>query len=256
MNDNINSEKSTDCISGTENSAVSADPESSANIPENDPDVLENSSAESKDVSAPDGLSGQETEQKPVRTEIVGIKFKKSGKTYYFAPAGFDLKTDDRVIVDTARGEEYGITSIPNRFISNSEIVEPLRSVLRLATPEDTQIHNENSKKEIEAFNNCIALIDKHSIEMKLIDAELAFDRTKLLFYFSSEGRVDFRELVKDLASIYHMRIEMRQIGIRDEAKILGGHGICGRPYCCHTFLSDFAQVSVKMATRINVLPF
>lgn len=253
MNDNINSEKSTDCISGTENSAVSADPESSANIPENDPDVLENASAENKDVYAPDGLSGQDSEQKPVRTEIVGIKFKKSGKTYYFAPAGFDLKTDDRVIVDTARGEEYGITSIPNRFISNSEIVEPLRSVLRLATPEDTRIHNENSKKEIEAFNNCIALIDKHSIEMKLIDAELAFDRTKLLFYFSSEGRVDFRELVKDLASIYHMRIEMRQIGIRDEAKILGGLGICGRPYCCHTFLSDFAQVSVKMAKEQNL---
>ena len=186
-------------------------------------------------------------------TEIVGVKFKKNGKTYYFSPSGFNLKTNEPVIVDTSRGEEYGITVISNRIIKNSEIVEPLRSVVRLATDKDTEIHSENVRKEVEAFNNCIALIDKHSLDMKLIDVELAFDRSKLLFYFSSEGRVDFRELVKDLASIYHMRIEMRQIGIRDEAKILGGLGICGRPYCCHTFLSDFAQVSVKMAKEQNL---
>lgn len=187
------------------------------------------------------------------KTEIVGIRFKKNGKTYYFAPNGFTLQDDDRVIVDTARGQEYGYTAVTNREIKNSEICEPLRSVIRLATSEDTKIHEENVKKEIEAFNACIILIDKHKLGMKLIDAELSFDRSKLLFYFSAEGRVDFRELVKDLAGTFHTRIEMRQIGIRDEAKILGGLGICGRPYCCNTFLSDFGQVSVKMAKEQNL---
>ena len=186
-------------------------------------------------------------------TEIVGIRFKKSGKTYYFAPNGFVLNQDDRVIVDTSRGQEYGFTAVTNREIKNSEISEPLRCVIRMATPEDTKIHEENVKKEIDAFNACIVLIDKHKLEMKLIDAELSFDRSKLLFYFSAEGRIDFRELVKDLASAFHTRIEMRQIGIRDEAKILGGLGICGRPYCCNTFLSDFGQVSVKMAKEQNL---
>ena len=186
-------------------------------------------------------------------TEIVGIRFKKSGKTYYFAPNGFVLNQDDRVIVDTSRGQEYGFTAVTNREIKNSEISEPLRGVIRMATPEDTRIHEENVKKEIDAFNACIVLIDKHRLEMKLIDAELSFDRSKLLFYFSAEGRIDFRELVKDLASAFHTRIEMRQIGIRDEAKILGGLGICGRPYCCNTFLSDFGQVSVKMAKEQNL---
>lgn len=187
------------------------------------------------------------------KTEIVGIRFKKSGKTYYFAPNGFVLNQDDRVIVDTSRGQEYGFTAVTNRELKNSEISEPLRSVIRLATPEDTRIHEENVKKEIDAFNACIVLIDKHRLGMKLIDAELSFDRSKLLFYFSAEGRVDFRELVKDLASTFHTRIEMRQIGIRDEAKILGGLGICGRPYCCNTFLTDFGQVSVKMAKEQNL---
>jgi len=186
-------------------------------------------------------------------TEIVGIRFKKNGKTYYFAPAGFVLNRDDRVIVDTSRGEEYGYTAVPNRQIKNKDIVEPLRAVIRMATANDTEIHKENLRKEVEAFNTCIALIDQHKLEMKLIDVEYSFDRTKLLFYFSAEGRIDFRELVKDLASVFHVRIEMRQIGIRDEAKILGGLGTCGRPYCCSTFLSDFGQVSVKMAKEQNL---
>ena len=186
-------------------------------------------------------------------TEIVGIRFKKNGKTYYFAPAGFVLNRDDRVIVDTARGEEYGYTAVANREIKNKDIKEPLRSVIRMATEADTEIHKENLRKEVDAFNTCIALIDQHKLEMKLIDVEFSFDRTKLLFYFSAEGRIDFRELVKDLAGVFHVRIEMRQIGIRDEAKILGGLGICGRPYCCSTFLSDFGQVSVKMAKEQNL---
>ena len=187
------------------------------------------------------------------RVEIVGIRFKKNGKTYYFAPNGFTLKQDDRVIVDTSRGQEYGFTAVTNREIRKSEISEPLRCVLRMATPEDTVTHEENVRREIDAFNACIVLIDKHRLGMKLIDAELAFDRSKLIFYFSADGRIDFRELVKDLAGSFHTRIEMRQIGIRDEAKILGGLGICGRPYCCNTFLSDFGQVSVKMAKEQNL---
>lgn len=182
------------------------------------------------------------------RTEVVGIRFKKNGKTYFFAPNGFSLKRGQEVIVDTSRGQEFGFTYMANREVKNSEIAEPLRSVLRLATPADIKTHSENKQKEIDAFNACIELIDRHGLEMKLIDTELSFDRTKMLFYFSSENRVDFRELVRDLASAFHTRIEMRQIGIRDEAKILGGIGICGRPYCCSTFLSDFGQVSVKMA--------
>ncbi len=187
------------------------------------------------------------------RTEVVGVRFKKSGKTYYFAPAGFTLKLGQAVIVDTSRGQEYGFIAMTNREVKNSELSDPLRSVIRIATDEDAMTHSENKKKEIEAFNACIALIDKHNLQMKLIDTELSFDRTKMLFYFSSENRVDFRELVRDLASSFHTRIEMRQIGIRDEAKILGGLGICGRPYCCSTFLADFGQVSVKMAKEQNL---
>ena len=208
------------------------------------------------DIEDTDEMIKPATPKKPDdggKTEIVGIRFKKNGKTYYFAPNGFTLNTDDRVIVDTSRGQEYGYTAVSNREIKNSEICEPLRSVVRMATADDTRIHEENVKKEIDAFNACIVLIDKHKLEMKLVDAELSFDRSKLLFYFSAEGRVDFRELVKDLAAMFHTRIEMRQIGIRDEAKILGGLGICGRPYCCNTFLSDFGQVSVKMAKEQNL---
>lgn len=213
---------------------------------------LENdiSEEEEQDIQTAPTQSPTNVDQK---TEIVGIRFKKNGKTYYFDPNGFTLAQDERVIVDTSRGIEYGYAAVSNRMIKSSEISEPLRKVLRLATPQDTEIHNENLKKEIDAFNSCIALIDRHKLEMKLIDVELSFDRSKLLFCFSAEGRVDFRDLVKDLAAMFHTRIEMRQIGIRDEAKILGGLGICGRPYCCNTFLSDFGQVSVKMAKEQNL---
>lgn len=187
------------------------------------------------------------------RTEIVGIRFRKNGKTYYFAPGDFKLTRDDRVIVDTARGQEYGYTAVPNRMINDSEIIAPLRRVVRMAGKDDTAIHEENLKREIDAFNSCIMLIDENKLEMKLIDVEMSFDRSKLMFYFSAEGRVDFRDLVKELASKFKTRIEMRQIGIRDEAKILGGLGVCGRPFCCSSFLSDFVQVSVKMAKEQNL---
>ncbi len=186
-------------------------------------------------------------------TEIIGVRFKKNGKTYYFAPNGFNLTQDTRVIVDTSRGKEYGFVAIANREVKNSQLSEPLRCIIRVATEDDTKTFEENAKKEVEAYNACIELIDRHNLAMKLIDTEMSFDRSKMLFYFSAEERVDFRELVKDLASSFHTRIEMRQIGIRDEAKLLGGLGICGRPYCCSSFLKDFGQVSVKMAKEQNL---
>jgi cell fate regulator YaaT (PSP1 superfamily) len=208
---------------------------------------------ESEEIEAP-VLPTAETDTDPdSKTEIVGIRFKKNGKTYYFDPNGFTLAQGDKVIVDTSRGPEYGTCAVTNRYVRTSALAEPLRSVVRLATAEDTRIREENAKKEIEAFNTCIVLIDKHKLVMKLIDSELTFDRSKLSFLFSAEERVDFRELVKDLAGIFHTRIEMRQVGIRDEAKFLGGLGICGRPYCCNTFLTDFGQVSVKMAKEQNL---
>lgn len=184
---------------------------------------------------------------------VAGIRFKKNGKTYYFDPAGFDLKKDDRVIIDTVRGVEYGYVVLSNRTVRSSEVVQPLRRVLRMADAEDTARHEANLVKEVEAFNICLEKIEAHKLDMKLIDVEYAFDNSKLLFSFSAEGRVDFRELVRDLAGVFHTRIELRQIGIRDEAKILGGLGICGRPFCCSSFLSDFVQVSVKMAKEQNL---
>lgn len=226
---------------------------------------------ENNDIEFTDGSERPETElispsdeeksaPKPVekkggngKTEIVGIRFRKNGKTYYFAPGDFKLSRDDRVIVDTARGQEYGYTAVPNRMINDSEIVAPLRSVVRMASADDTRTHEENLKKEVDAFNSCIMLIDENKLEMKLIDVEMSFDRSKLMFYFSAEGRVDFRDLVKELAGKFRTRIEMRQIGIRDEAKILGGLGVCGRPFCCSSFLTDFVQVSVKMAKEQNL---
>ncbi len=228
--------------------------------PEDGSEVISELEAEEESVVTEDinGTPEEVAETEPVnektRVEIVGIKFKKNGKTYHFSPNGTSFKPNDRVIVDTSRGQEYGLVSLTNREISSSEIVAPLRSVLRLATDDEIKQHEENVKKEIEAYNTCIELIDRHGLEdMKLIDTEMSFDRSKLLFYFSSEVRVDFRELVKDLASTFHTRIEMRQIGIRDEAKILGGLGICGRPFCCSSFLQDFVQVSVKMAKEQNL---
>ena len=182
------------------------------------------------------------------QVEVVGVRFKKVGKVYYFAPEGVQAKKGDYAIVDTARGPEFGEVFIPNKFVGVSETVPPLRPVIRIATPEDVVTNEENAKKEKEAFTLCLEQIAKHELDMKLVDAQYTFDNSKLLFYFTSAGRVDFRELVKDLAAIFRTRIELRQIGIRDEAKLIGGLGACGRPLCCATFLSDFAQVSIKMA--------
>ncbi len=185
--------------------------------------------------------------------EIIGIRFKKQGKLYYFDPAGFSVSKDDHVIVDTARGPEYGVVSLANQTVPAREVVQPLRRVIRVATEEDEARYRSNLEKETEAFNIGLEKIEEHKLDMKLVDVEYTFDNSKLLFYFTADGRVDFRDLVKSLASVFHTRIELRQIGIRDEAKMMGGLGVCGRPFCCASFLSDFVQVSIKMAKEQNL---
>ena len=184
---------------------------------------------------------------------IIGVRFRKSGKVYYFSPAGMDIKKDDHVIVETARGVEYGTVVLAPKEVTDDKVVQPLKPVIRIATPEDDQTSIENEEKEQEAFRICLEKIQKHELDMKLIDSEYTFDRNKLLFYFTADGRIDFRELVKDLAAVFRTRIELRQIGVRDETKMLGGIAICGRPLCCHTYLSDFAPVSIKMAKEQNL---
>ena len=181
-------------------------------------------------------------------SEVVGVRFKEVGKVYYFDPDGLKLKKGDRVIVETARGVECGEIAMDNRDVSEDEIVKPLKKLLRVATQEDLDKVAENKKKEKSAFEICEKKIAKHKLDMKLVDIEYTFDNSKILFYFTADGRVDFRELVKDLAGVFHTRIELRQIGVRDESKMLGGIGICGRPFCCGTFLGDFQPVTVKMA--------
>ena len=193
-----------------------------------------------------------EKEDSPM-VEVVGIRFKSSGKTYYFTPNGNTLKHGEHAIVETARGLEYGDVALGNTMVKESDTVPPLRPVIRAATPADVKRHDENKKKEDEAFVICNEKIIEHKLDMKLIDAQYTFDNSKLLFYFTSSGRVDFRDLVKDLAGVFRTRIELRQIGIRDEAKIMGGVGMCGRPLCCTLFLSDFGQVSIKMAKEQNL---
>ncbi|MFR5265751.1 stage 0 sporulation family protein [Clostridium sp.] len=185
--------------------------------------------------------------------EVVGIRFKKAGKIYYFDPNGQDVKKDDYIIVETARGIEFGECVIGKRDISEDEIIAPLKTVLRVATAEDEAKHKENKAKEKDAFEICEKKIAEHGLNMKLIDVEYTFDNNKVIFYFTADGRVDFRELVKDLATIFKTRIELRQIGVRDEAKMIGGLGPCGRPLCCSTFLGDFASVSIKMAKEQNL---
>ena len=180
--------------------------------------------------------------------KVVGVRFKKAGKIYYFDPGDMEIKLDENVIVETARGIEFGYVVIPNKEVSEDEIVTPLKSVIRVATEEDKQHHRENAEKEEEAFDICLQKIKNHNLEMKLIDVEYTFDNNKVLFYFTADGRVDFRELVKDLAAVFRTRIELRQIGVRDEAKMMGGLGVCGRVLCCHSFLGDFQPVSIKMA--------
>ena len=179
---------------------------------------------------------------------IIGVRFRKSSKVYYFDPTGYDIKKGDHVIVETARGIEYGTVVLGPKEVTDDKVVSPLKPLTRPATPEDEKTNIENEKKEKEAYQICLEKIKKHDLKMKLIDSEYTFDRNKLLFYFTADGRIDFRELVKDLASVFRTRIELRQIGVRDETKLVGGMAICGRPLCCHTFLSEFAPVSIKMA--------
>lgn len=180
--------------------------------------------------------------------EVVGVRFKKAGKIYYFDPENNKLTTDDHVIVETARGIEYGKVVIPNRLVDIDDVVLPLKKVIRIADEADKKTVEKNKQMAEEALTICLEKIKKHQLEMNLVDVEYTFDRNKVIFYFTAEGRIDFRELVKDLAAKFKTRIELRQIGVRDEAKLLGGIGPCGRILCCSTFLGDFEPVSIKMA--------
>lgn len=184
---------------------------------------------------------------------VIGVRFRTAGKVYYFDPLNLDIKKGSHVIVETARGIEYGTVVGDIKEVEDEKVVAPLKQVLRIATEKDDEQEKKNKEKEREAFKICLEKIRKHNLEMKLIDAEYTFDNNKVLFYFTADGRVDFRELVKDLASVFKTRIELRQIGVRDETKIRGGIGICGRPLCCHTHQSDFIPVSIKMAKEQNL---
>lgn len=180
--------------------------------------------------------------------KTIGVRFKKAGKIYYFDPAEYDIQVGDGVIVETVRGVEYGTAVLGIRDVEEEEIVAPLKMVIRVASPEDRRIYELNKAKEKEAFQTCLGKIKQHNLDMKLVDVEYTFDNNKIIFYFTADGRIDFRELVKDLASVFRTRIELRQIGVRDEAKMLNGVGPCGRTLCCATHLGDFAPVSIKMA--------
>ncbi len=184
---------------------------------------------------------------------IIGVRFKKLGKIYFFNPKGLKVKKGDKVIVETTQGEEYGEVMIPNRFVNDEKIVAPLKKIVRLANNKDDKHYEECRKKEKEAFKTCQKKIKEHNLKMTLTDVECKFDDSKILFYFTADGRIDFRELVKDLAAIYKTRIELRQIGVRDEVKRIGGNGVCGRELCCCTFLRDFEAVSIKMAKEQNI---
>ena len=185
--------------------------------------------------------------------KVIGVRFRQAGKVYYFDPLDMDIKRGDHVIVETARGVEYGNVVMGLKEVEEDKVVLPLKPVIRVATKEDDKKEQENRVKEKEAYKICHEKIRKHGLGMKLIDAEYTFDNNKVLFYFTADGRIDFRELVKDLASVFKTRIELRQIGVRDETKILGGLGICGRALCCHSYLSEFAPVSIKMAKEQNL---
>ncbi len=184
---------------------------------------------------------------------IIGVSFRQAGKVYFFDPGDEQIERGEHVIVETAKGVEYGTVVVPNREMAEEKIVAPLKKIIRVATPKDEDIELKNREKEKDAYKICLEKIAKHRLEMKLIAAEYTFDNNKLLFYFTADGRIDFRELVKDLASVFRTRIELRQIGVRDETKICGGIGICGRTLCCHSYLSEFAPVSIKMAKEQNL---
>lgn len=181
-------------------------------------------------------------------TKVVGVRFKDTGKTYYFDPQGLDIKKGQTLVVETAKGIECGFAQSDVKEVEDSEVIAPLKPVKRIADSADLQTLEQNKKDEKEAMSICAQKIKEHSLEMYLTDVEYAFDRSKIIFYFTADGRVDFRELVKDLANHFHTRIELRQIGVRDESRLLGGLGICGRPFCCSTFLDDFHSVTIKMA--------
>ncbi len=204
-----------------------------------------------QEMKRPDAAS-ENSQSEPAAVTVVGVCFRGSTKTYYFNPRDLVITVKDHVIVETARGLEFGKVTMPNRAVSSSQIVSPLKNVVRIATPADIKRNEDNRAAEERARAIGEEKIAKHKLEMKLVDVEYTFDNQKLLFYFTADGRVDFRELVKDLASVFRTRIELRQIGIRDEAKMMGGLGICGRPFCCSSFLPDFVQVSIKMAKEQN----
>ena len=186
-------------------------------------------------------------------TKVIGVRFRQAGKVYYFSPGKLHIRKGDKVIVETARGVEFGHVVAGVKEVPDEDIMQPLKSVIRIATDEDKRNEEKNREKEKEAFDICLEKIRKHELNMKLINAEYTFDGNKVLFYFTADGRIDFRELVKDLAAVFRTRIELRQIGVRDETKIRGGIGICGRPLCCSTYLSEFAPVSIKMAKEQNL---
>lgn len=185
--------------------------------------------------------------------KVIGVRFRRTGKIYFFAPGDLMIEKGQHVIVETARGIEYGSVVLGIKEVGEEEITPPLKSVIRIATEEDDKKEEENREKEKNAFRICLEKIAKHGLEMKLIDAEYTFDNNKVLFYFTADGRIDFRELVKDLAAVFKTRIELRQIGVRDETKVRGGYSICGRPLCCSTYLTDFVPVSIKMAKEQNL---
>ena len=186
-------------------------------------------------------------------TKVIGVRFRKAGKIYYFSPGEEDIKVGQHVIVETARGIEYGYVVLGTHEVDDKKVIQPLKPVIRMATEADEEIECRNKEKEKEAYKICLEKIKKHELDMKLIDTEYTFDNNKLLFYFTADGRIDFRDLVKDLASVFKTRIELRQIGVRDETKIVGGIGICGRPLCCASYLSEFIPVSIKMAKEQNL---
>ena len=186
-------------------------------------------------------------------TKVIGVRFRTAGKIYFFSPGKLEVETGDKVIVETARGVEFGSVVTGPKEVEDDKITQPLKSVIRMATKEDEDVKEANKKKEKDAFKVCLEKIRKHNLEMKLIDVEYTFDNNKILFYFTADGRIDFRELVKDLAAVFKTRIELRQVGVRDETKIVGGIGICGRPLCCHSYLSEFIPVSIKMAKEQNL---
>lgn len=185
--------------------------------------------------------------------KVIGVRFRRAGKIYFFAPGKYSIEAGQNVIVETARGIEYGQVVLGEREVEEDKVVQPLKAVIRIATKEDDLHEQDNREKEKEAFKICLEKIAKHKLDMKLIEVEYTFDNNKILFYFTADGRIDFRELVKDLASVFKTRIELRQIGVRDEAKIMGGIGICGRPLCCATFMPEFVPVSIKMAKEQNL---